>query len=238
MSMGYGLIGSGRMGQGHACNLNHPDGCGAAGIVDPEVGTSNQSIESIECAARAFSDCKNMFSAGLRAEPLRTASAGVKVNQFDEACDGRTTDIIDSAHVTVHFENGARCMLGPCLFAKGSHWQEVFAVTGAKARMDEKAPGTARCSTDGRGRAPEIEISHRAISDVIREELEVDETVLAERDHHGSTVSRHQRLRHLARSGKGMPEASILDGLWSVVEGETAKESARMRQAIDLRGAA
>ena len=174
----------------------------------------------------------------LKSDPIRVyASAGVNENHLDETYDGRAPDIIDNGYVTVDFENGARGMLDLCMFAEGSYWQEVISVTGARARVDAKVPGPARFSADGKERASEIEISHRASKEVHREEIEVDETVLAAGDHHGSTFFQHQRFLELVRSGKGTPEVSMHDGLWSVVVGEAAEQSAKSGKAIDLRGA-
>ena len=128
-------------------------------------------------------------------------------------------------------------MLDLCMFAEGSYWQEVISVTGEKGRVDAKVPGPARFSPDGKERASEIEISHRASKEVVREEVEVDHSILAAGDHHGSTFFQHQRFRDLVQTGRGRPEGSLHDGLWSVVVGEAAEESARTGRAIDIRGA-
>ena len=125
-------------------------------------------------------------------------------------------------------------MLDLCMFAEGSYWQEVISVTGAKARVDAKVPGPARFSVDGKERASQIEISHRDSQEIICEDVEVDETVLAAGDHHGSTFFQHQRFRDLVVSGTGKPEVSLEDGLWSVRVGEAAEESARTGQAVSL----
>lgn len=175
----------------------------------------------------------------LKSDPVRVyASAAADVNHRDERYDGKKPDIIDNAFVTVEFENGARGMLDLCMFAEGSYWQEVISVTGEKGRVDAKVPGPARFSPDGKERASEIEISHRASKEVIREEVEVDHSILAAGDHHGSTFFQHQRFRDLVQSGRGRPEVSLHDGLWSVIVGEAAEESARTGRAIDIRGAA
>ena len=175
----------------------------------------------------------------LKSDPVRVyASAAADVNHRDERYDGKKPDIIDNAFVTVEFENGARGMLDLCMFAEGSYWQEVISVTGEKGRVDAKVPGPARFSPDGKERASEIEISHRASKEVVREEIEVDHSILAAGDHHGSTFFQHQRFRDLVQSGRGRPEVSLHDGLWSVIVGEAAEESARTGRAIDIRGAA
>ncbi|MGR3714340.1 MAG: Gfo/Idh/MocA family protein [Shimia sp.] len=171
----------------------------------------------------------------LQSDPVRVyASAGVDVNHLDEAYGGHTPDILDNAYVTVEFANGARGMLDLCMFAEGSYWQETIAVTGEKARVEAKVPGPARFTADKKERHSEIEISHRDSKEVVCEEVDVDEKVLAAGDHHGSTFFQHERFRDLVRAGTGTPEVSLEDGLWSVRVGEAAEESARTGQAITL----
>lgn len=363
MTLRYGLIGSGMMGREHIRNLNLLEGCVVTGITDPDVVMRASAVEASGGTAQAFTDYREMLSAGLcdalvivspndthheilmdvldtrlpilcekplcatsahcreiiakangreapvwvameyrymppvqrllaeiaagtvgtprmmairehrfpflhkvgnwnrfntrtggalvekcchfwdlmrlalNSDPVRVyASGGRDVNHADELYDGRVSDMIDNAFVTVDFENGARGMLDLCMFAEGSYWQEQIAVTGELARVEARVPGPSRFSPDGRERASEVEISHRATKEVNREEVEVDERILAAGDHHGSTYYQHQRFRDLVRGGKGEPEVSLQDGLWSVVVGEAAEESARTGQAIDLRG--
>lgn len=179
----------------------------------------------------------DLMRLALKSDPVRVyASAAADVNHLDETYDGRVPDIIDNGFVVVDFANGARGMLDLCMFAEGSYWQEIVSVTGADARVDAKVPGPARFSTDGRERSSEIEISERASKQVVREEIEVDEEVLQAGDHHGSTFFQHQKFRDLVRTGKGEPEVSLMDGLWSVLVGEAAEESARTGQPVTLGG--
>lgn len=177
----------------------------------------------------------DLMRLALQSDPVRVyASAGVDVNHVDESYEGRTPDIVDNAFVTVDFVNGARGMLDLCMFAEGSYWQETIAVTGEKARVEAKVPGPARFSIDGKERHSEIEISTRASKEILREEVDVDPAVLAAGDHHGSSFFQHARFRDLVRAGKGTPEVSLADGLWSVRVGEAAEESARTGRSIEL----
>ncbi len=170
-----------------------------------------------------------------QSDPVRIyASASPDVNHQEERYDGQTPDIIDNGFVIVDFANGARGMLDLCMFAEGSYWQEVISVTGEKARIDAKVPGPARFSPDGKERASEIEISHRESKQITREEINVDRAVLQAGDHHGSTYFQHQKFRDLVKSGRGSPDVSLNDGLWSVLVGEAAEQSARTGQAVAL----
>ena len=364
MTLRYGLIGSGMMGQEHIRNLSLLEGCEVTAIADPDEGMRKRSVETSGGRARAFADYKEMLSCGLvdvlvivspndthheilmdlldtpfpilcekplcttsahcrevsakaegrdapvwvameyrymppvqrllaeldrgtvggprmmairehrfaflekvgdwnrfnartggtlvekcchfwdlmrftlKSDPVRVyASGGVDVNHLDERYDGRVPDIIDNAFVTVDFENGARGMLDLCMFAEGSYWQEVISVTGEKARVEARIPGPSRFAADGKERDAEIEVCDRATKAVTTQVVEVDESVLAAGDHHGATFYQHQRFRDLVLAGKGTPDVTLRDGLWSVAIGEAAEESVATGQSVDLRGA-
>lgn len=163
------------------------------------------------------------------------ASAGVDANHLDERYDGAAPDIIDNAFVVVDFESGARGMLDLCMFAEGSYWQEVISITGRKARIDVCIPGPARFSPDGRQRLSHLVISDRETKAVTDTPVDVDHSILAAGDHHGSTFFQHQRFVEMVRNG-GEPEVSPKDGLWSVIVGEAAERSAKTGQAVELSG--
>ena len=173
----------------------------------------------------------------LRANPVRVyASGAMDVNHMDERYDGMAADIIDNAFVTVEFDNGARGMLDLCMFAEGSYWQEVISVTGPMARIDACVPGPARFAPDGKQRVSRIVISDRASKQERAEDVHVDAGILAAGDHHGSTYFQHKRFLDLVRAGHGQPEVTAEDGLWSVMVGVAAEQSALMRQAIEIEG--
>ena len=177
----------------------------------------------------------DLMRLALQSDPVRVfASAGADVNHLGECHNGQTPDIFDNAFVVVDFANGTRGMLDLCMFAEASYWQEVISVTGDAARVDAKVPGPARLSTNGNERTSELEISYRAEKLVVCEAVKVDPEVLSAGDHHGSTFYQHERFRDLIRTGKGPPDVSVLDGLWSVVVGEAAEESARTGQAVEV----
>ena len=361
MTIRYGLIGSGMMGQEHIRNLNLLDGCAVTAIADPDEGMRALSVQTAGGAARAFADYRDMLSAGLcdalvivspndthhgillnildtglpilcekplsttsghcreivaraanrrapvwvameyrymppvqrllaelqagrvgtprmmairehrfpflgkvgdwnrfnvrtggtlvekcchfwdlmrltlNSDPVRVyASAGVDVNHLDERYDGQVPDIIDNGFVTVDFASGARGMLDLCMFAEGAYWQEEIAVTGEKARIEARVPGPARFSAEGKERHSEIVISDRNTKSVTIEPVEVDEKILQAGDHHGSTYYQHMKFRDLVLSGQGQPEVSLMDGLWSVLVGEAAEQSARSGQVVEL----
>lgn len=171
----------------------------------------------------------------LKSDPVSVyASGAMDVNHRDELYDGRTPDIVDNAFVVVQFANGTRGMLDLCMFAEGSYWQEVISVTGPKARIEAKIPGPARFSPDKRERASQVVIADRSAKREVAEDLQVDPEVLGAGDHHGSTYYQHMRFADLVRAGTGSPEVTAEDGLWSVLVGAAAEESARTGQAIRI----
>jgi len=171
----------------------------------------------------------------LKSNPVRVyASANMDVNFLDEIYGDQKPDIFDNAFVIVDFENGTRGMLDLCMFAEGSYWQEIVSVTGPKARIDAKVPGPARFSVDGKEHQSEVEISHRETKHVDTHPIEVDHQILGAGDHHGSTYYQHQKFRNLVLSGNGRPEVTLEDGLWSVLVGEAAEQSACSGQAVEL----
>lgn len=171
----------------------------------------------------------------LQSDPVRVyASGAMDVNHRDERYNGRMPDIIDNAFVTIDFASGARGMLDLCMFAEGAEWQEVISVSGEKARVEAFVPGPARFAPDGKERHAEIEVSDRATKRVTRETVHVDEAILGAGDHHGSTYYQHLKFAELVRSGRGTPEVTLEDGLWSVRVGEAAEHSARTGEAVPL----
>ena len=179
----------------------------------------------------------DLMRAGLGADPVRVwASAGQDVNHRDERYGGRRPDIVDNAFVVVDFEGGARGMLDLCMFAEGSHWQETIAITGDRARIEARVPGSARHRATGGERPAELAVADRARRVETREEVPVDHRILRAGAHHGATFFQHERFRRVAAVGRGEAEVSLADGWWAVRVGEAAEESARTGAPVDLRG--
>ena len=65
-------------------------------------------------------------------------------------------------------------------------------------------------------------------------DIHIDETLLKEGDHHGSTFFQHQKFLELIRNGHGEPEVSLEDGLKAVKIGLAAQRSAETGQAVEI----
>jgi len=178
----------------------------------------------------------DLMRLAMQDDPVRVyASGAMDVNHVDEVYDGQAPDIIDNAYVIVDFAGGTRGMLDLCMFAEGSAWQEVISVTGPRARVDACVPGPARFAPGGVQRPSQVVISDRTTKAEQIEQVEEDPRILGAGDHHGSTYHQHRRFFDLVRTGRGTPEVTLRDGLWSVRVGEAAELSARTGAAIDLR---
>ncbi len=65
MTVRYGLIGSGMMGQEHIRNLNLLEGCEVAAVSDPDEAMRHLSVETADSNVQAFACHKELLSAGL-----------------------------------------------------------------------------------------------------------------------------------------------------------------------------
>ena len=64
MTIRYGLIGSGMMGQEHIRNINLLGGCEVAAVADPDEGMRALSVQTSGGTAKPYSDYKEMISSG------------------------------------------------------------------------------------------------------------------------------------------------------------------------------
>lgn len=170
----------------------------------------------------------------IQSEPVRIyASGAMDVNFVDEDYDGRRPDILDNVYVVVDFANGVRAMIELCMFAESVPWQERVTAIGDAATIEARVPGPARFSASGEERHAELEIAYRADRRVDVQTIEVDHSILAAGDHHGSTFFQHQQFLAMVKNG-GQPVVSIEDGTLAVAMGQAAEQSAKSGQAIDF----
>ncbi|WP_306050341.1 Gfo/Idh/MocA family protein [Oceaniradius stylonematis] len=169
-----------------------------------------------------------------QAEPVRIfGSGGHDLNHRDEVHDEGVPDVLDNAFVIVDFDNGMRASLDLCMFAEGSWWQEHVSVTGSAGKIEAMVPGPSRFWPGGGERASEIVISPRADKAPLREEIHVDDQVLAAGDHHGGTFYQHREFARIVREG-GKPDVSLTDGARAVEMGEAAERSIRNGEIVHL----
>jgi predicted dehydrogenase len=168
------------------------------------------------------------------AEPIRIyASGSMDVNHLNERYDGQIPDIIDNAHVIVDFDNGCRAVLELCMFADGAEPQEQLTAMGDKGKLSAYIPGPDRFWPDARERHAKVFFSPRDQSAPVIEEVQVDATLAAAGDHHGSTYYQHVKFANAVRDGERV-EVTISDGIKAVRMGLAAQESIRTHQAVEL----
>ena len=172
----------------------------------------------------------------LKAEPIRVmASAGQVNNHLDEVYDGETSDIWDAGYVLVDFDNGARAMLELCMFAEGSQYQEEISAVGPSGKIECLVPGPGRMWPKHLGPAPVPQLirSPRDPRGPEREEVKVDERLLAAGDHNGATFYQHQGFADVIRNG-AKPDVTLSDGARAVAMGLAAQKSAQEGRAVAL----
>ena len=151
------------------------------------------------------------------------ASGGQNVNHLDEYYDGERSDILDNAFVIVEYPGNRRAMLDLCMFAEATHNQEELSVVGDAGKVEALIPENV-LRTGTRGAHWIGGVDQRPIS---------DDRVKVEGLHHGSSYIEHLGFAHAVRSG-GVPEVTVVDGLWSVAVGEAAHRSIELRRPVAI----
>jgi len=173
----------------------------------------------------------------LDADPVRVmASAGQINNHLDEVYEGRTSDIWDGGFVILDFDTGARACLELCMFAGGSMWNEEISAVGKRGKLECKIPAPGRFWPDDEKSAAHpliIESPRHPINPVTRE-IHIDEAILKEGDHHGSTFFQHQKFLDLVNGKTTKPDVSLEDGLRAVKIGLAAQQSAMTGAAVNI----
>lgn len=167
-------------------------------------------------------------------EPVRIfASGGMDVNHLDESYNGKTPDIIDNALVIVDFENGVRASLELCMFAEAAEPQEQLTALGDKGKLDAFIPGPDRFWPGAGERHAKVVFSPRDQSTPDVDVVEVDPTLAAAGDHHGSTFYQHIQFGQAVLTGTAV-EVTATDGVIAVRMGAAAQESIRTGQVVDM----
>lgn len=166
-----------------------------------------------------FFDLMNLVVPGV---PVRAIASGAQsVNHLDEVYNGEVPDILDNAYVIVEYDSGARAMLDLCMFAEGSKYEQMIAVTGDDGKLETTVPGD------------EVFISKRERGSGKSVPITMDARVKHEGFHHGSSFLEHREFIDAIREGKP-PAVTTRDGLMSVMIGVAAQQSIETGQPVDI----
>jgi len=166
-----------------------------------------------------FFDLMNLVTG---ARPTRVyASGGQDVNHLDEVYDGRQSDILDNAFVTVDYANGVRAMLDLSMFAEGGRNEQEIVVVGDTGKIEAAVPGDGYLYVGKR--------ADRSVSADPVPQTEVEHVGF----HHGASFVELRRFINAVK-GEGEVEVTTTDGLWSVVIGAAAHLSIDEGRAVDI----
>jgi predicted dehydrogenase len=167
-----------------------------------------------------FFDLMNHIAAS---RPARVVASGAQdVNHLTERYDGEVPDIIDNAFVIVEYDNGVRASLDLCMFAEGSINSEELSAVGDAGKAEAFLP------------SKELRIGGRVGGRAgVTTATVIDERVLWEGFHHGSSFLEHLAFLDACRRGSS-PAVSLDDGLWSVAVGVAAQLAIDERRSVEL----
>ncbi|TBR43835.1 Gfo/Idh/MocA family oxidoreductase [Marinomonas agarivorans] len=172
-----------------------------------------------------YFDLMNLFA---QSRPVRVHATGSQSTNFRNfEFKGAKSDILDSAFVTVEYENGVRAGFNLCMFAPMFHEEIVI------------------CGDEGRVKAAEIEDFSESAR--LRTEMEVFcgqnrpskrsepmyPKLIEDSGHNGATWFEHIAFAD-RMAGKETDSATMEDGFWSVVVGTAAQEAIRTGKVIDI----
>ncbi len=172
-----------------------------------------------------YFDLLNLF-AGSR--PVRVHATGSQATNFiDFEFKGEKSDILDSAFVTVEYENGIRAGFNLCMFAPMFHEEIVI------------------CGDEGRVKAAEMENFGEGAR--LTTEMEVlcgqyrpSKTsqpsypkMIEESGHNGATWFEHVAFAD-QMAGKETTSATVEEGFWSIVVGSAAEASVNTGKIIEI----
>lgn len=166
-----------------------------------------------------FFDLMNLVIAR---KPIKVMASGDQsVNHLDEVYGGEVPDILDNAYVIIEYDGGARAMLDLCMFAEGSKYEQMIAVTGDAGKLETTVPGD------------ELFISKREPNSGKAIPIVMDPRVKHEGLHHGSSFLEHREFMGAIRENK--PAAvNSQDGLNSVLIGMAAQRSIESGQTVNI----
>ena len=158
----------------------------------------------------------------LQDEPVAVMGmGGMAVNHLNEEYGGAKPDIFDHGFAVVEFAGGAKAQLDLCMFAEGSENQEEITIVGDTAKLEVKIP--------------EGVITHmpRRPKNPVKEEVTVDEAVLAAGSHFGSSYFQHLDFANALKNGTPA-KVNAHDGRMSVQMGLAAQISMTERRWVEM----
>jgi myo-inositol 2-dehydrogenase / D-chiro-inositol 1-dehydrogenase len=172
-----------------------------------------------------YFDLLNMFAQSRPARVFASGGRAVNFHQFEY--EGQTSDILDSAFVTVVYANGVRAGFQLCMFAP--MFYEELLVCGDCGRLkaaeqEDFLPGP-RLTTELEILPGEQQPSRRATPNYPPH--------IQDSGHNGATFFEHRYFIDNL-DGRETSTATADEGFWSIVVGAAAEESVKTGQVIEI----
>ena len=172
-----------------------------------------------------YFDLINLIAGG---RPQRVFATGRQaVNFIEFEYEGRKSDILDSATVTIDYDNGVQGMFNLCMFAP--MFFEEITVAGDEGHIKAHENRTFMPDSDPESYMHVLRGEYGP-SRISRPQYPVS---VAHSGHGGATYFEHQSLIDNMQ-GKETNAASAAEGFWSVVVGAAAERSAHSGQVVNI----
>lgn len=173
-----------------------------------------------------YFDLFNLFA---QSKPLYVyAVGGQDVNFLEFGKDGKTSDILDNAIVTVVYENGIKCVFNLCMFAP--MFYEEITICGSKGRI-KAYENENYIQADSLKTYFEMLVADNSYSIV---STPCYPKTIQESGHMGATYFEHKNFIENIE-GRTTKTATMQDGFWSVAIGVAAEKSVKTGEKVWLK---
>jgi myo-inositol 2-dehydrogenase / D-chiro-inositol 1-dehydrogenase len=172
-----------------------------------------------------YFDLLNLFAGAKPKQVYASGDMSVNFTEFER--NGHKSDILDTAVVTVVYENGIRASFNLCMFAP--MFYEEMVICGDEGRLKafentdflpDKRPETHLEILSGEHRPSRVSVPCYP-------------AVIQHSGHHGATYYEHKYFIDNIE-GESTDTAGVDEGLWSIIVAKAADESIRTGQVVNV----
>lgn len=172
----------------------------------------------------------DLFNYFAESKPVEVyAAGGMDVNFKDFAYEGRTSDILDNAFVTVKYANGIKALFSLCMFAPLFYEEITMCGDAGRLHASEQEDFMS-------GQSLKTRFQFNSAGSLPSKTAEPHyPEVIEQSGHNGATFFEHVNfIENLLGNPVDTSTADVLDGFWSVVVGAAAEASAKTGRPIQI----